>query len=236
MANTGGINYTTDLIDFIKASKIIPENIIQRTSQNISVYSEDGSLLYRYSATPTHIEDCYQKEYVRYRDKKFLSELDDGHYITFDDMNESECIILHQMNEECMDIDHDNIRGITYQAFINKTFRLENENEVILPLSHINVHFSYPCSNDNVTFGIVADNPIRGFTRLELATKVMQRFHLLYYLFCNYSLEEGEINSSNSSAIFAPMTTTDEYTDNGLAGLSYDKKLNRWDFECINYT
>lgn len=225
-------DYETDLIRFIKESKVIPEGIIKREGGGITVYEEDGTVSHCGVATAHSIESDYKYTYIKYRDKATIEKLKDADTILFDDEN---------VETESGDSgsDEDSLStfsgGLTYDAFMKATFKLNDPDEIVLAAGHMNVHFSYPCWQDQVTFSLCANDPIRGFTRLELATKVMRRFHLLYYLCFNYSVEEGQVNPHKASGLFAPVIRESEYTDNGLAALTYDKKLNRWVVECMEY-
>ena len=112
------------------------------------------------------------------------------------------------------------------------------EDEIILKSSYANVHFDYPNFKSYVTFSLHADNEMRGFTVKELALKMMQRYHLLYFLFDNYDMTKGKLFPDkkligDTRRCFRPCLFTGEWY-NGLKCICYDKEFDRWTFECIN--
>ena len=214
-------NYESDFVKFAKASGVIPDGVIKVEGGLASAYNEDGTLSSCGIASADGIDFHYKYQYVKYHDKSVTGGLKNGDKISFiDDSDESS--------------DEDS-GGIRYQSFISKIYKLNDPDTVVLPCSYIDIHFNSPCWRDNVTFKIHAEDEMIGFTRLELMKAALERFHLLYYLFKNYNAEEGRINLNSSSCWFSPVLRVDEYSENGLKSLIYNKEKGYWIFECIEY-
>jgi hypothetical protein len=69
---------------------------------------------------------------------------------------------------------------------------LARENDIVLLCSSIKVMFNYP-NRDEIIMTINADDAMKGFNMGELALKVMQRYHMLYYLNYNYDMKIGKV-------------------------------------------
>lgn len=225
--------YESDLLKFIKDSEIIPEGCIKISKKGISVYKTNGELESWAIASPATIEFTYKYKYIELRDKKTLESIKDNFSIVFDDAVKS-VVNVHDGSSEEDDSDDAGGDGITYKSFMEKTYELEDPEDLVLPCSYILIHYNNPCWKESVTFHIPADDEMLGFKRLELMKKSMERFHLLYYLFINYNVEEGKINPDRSSYLFHPLISRDEYTDNGLRCLTYNKEKDYWIFKCID--
>lgn len=213
-------NYETDVIRFIKESGVVPEETISIKNGGVTSYDENGKLIQWSIGNASDIEFIYKQQYERFRNKSTLDSLKDGDTIFFNDNNSPQ--------EE-----GEPVNGLSYKSFVNKTFDLENPDDIVLNASYINLFLSYPCWKDHVTFRINANDPFKGFSRKELAVKAMERFHLLYYLCTHYNINEGKIDPGSPSYMFTPVLYLDEYIDNGLHSLTYQKKENRWEFTTI---
>lgn len=217
-------DYETELIKFIKQSGVIPEGLIRRTGNSIASYDENGKLEHCGIANAGSVEFTYRSKYLRCRDKKTKESLKDNDVIEF---TKGE---LDKTVENDSSDDEDS--GITYKAFMEKTYKLKDPDRLVLPCNYIRINYNYPCWREPVTFTIVADDEINGFTRVELMKKCLQRYHLLYYLSTNYNVDEGKI-SDKPSGLFSGMFNS--YTTNGIKSLRYSKERNYWIFECIEY-
>lgn len=105
--------------------------------------------------------------------------------------------ILNSINNDDVSSEEDTNYPLVYKAFLDNNMSVKNlglayEEEVILKCSKINVLFDYP-NRQYTMMQITADDVMRGFTVGELALKVMQRYHMLYYLNFNYNLKEGKM-------------------------------------------
>ena len=217
------LNYESDLVKFVEESGVIPDGIIELNNGGITVYNEDGTLSSSGIASASSIDFHYKYQYLRYRDKNTIGKLKDKDKIPFAD------------DAKSSDKSDDESKGIRYQSFIENNYKLNDPDKIIFPCSYIDIHFNSPCWKDHVTFRINAEDEMLGFRRLELMKRALERYHLLYYLFKNYNIEEGKINPENPSYLFSPVLYSNEYTDNGLKSLIYNKELNYWVFECIEY-
>lgn len=218
-------DYETDLIKFIKQSGIIPEGQIKKEGDWISSYDDNGKLEHSGIANAGAIELKYKLKYVKCRDKKTIEALNDKQEILF--LDETNNI---PNNDDSSDNEY---TGITYKSFMDKTYKLQDPDTIVLPCSYINIHFDHPCWQEHVTFRIPAEDEIKGFTRHEIMKRALERFHLIYYIFRNYNVEEGKMNSENPSCLFHPVLWSDEYTTNGLHSLIYNKKHDYWTFDLM---
>jgi hypothetical protein len=121
------------------------------------------------------------------------------------------------------------------------------ENEIILKSSYANIHYGSPFFNSDVTFTLHADDEVEGFTMKELALKVMQRYHLLGFLYKNYNMDEGKIQSESSETdlfttkpksdkyCFRPVLYDSEIFDNGVMGVEYNKDKDHWTIMMYDY-
>ena len=131
---------------------------------------------------------------------------------------------------------------LTYDKFINNNMTVDNlglinSDDIVLKSSYCNILFSYPVNyNEPIIFSIGADDKKIGFKRKELALKAMQKYHLLYYLYKNYDVEKGEIVLDEKKVtIFEPNQCDEEYTQNGLLNLIYDKEKDHWIFNTYKF-
>lgn len=134
---------------------------------------------------------------------------------------------------------------IMYDEFINnptlKDIGLLNKDQIVLKSSYIYILFNNPNFNSDTIFKLTADNELEGFTREELAVKIMQRYHLIYFLFKNYDMKKGiikevptDIDINNRSDIcFRPLLYETDYTINGLSYIIYDQEKDYWKFAPI---
>jgi hypothetical protein len=203
------------------------------------------------SITPEQTEHALiqitkEMEKMRERDCKVKSQLADKQVITF------YCNGYFPKQEDSDDDDDEadtdtyNNRYLLYERFVeNKNnidgLSLNNPDEIVLQLSEIDVYFNTPMSPGNaVMFRISANNKQGGFSRKELALKIMQRYHMLYFLFKNYDMEAGVIKSEPTKyddffeACFRPICYESQWTDNGLHSIIYNKDKDCWFFEELN--
>lgn len=171
----------------------------------------------------------YETKYafIKERDSKTIENLLDGYEIRF--MKEG----IEYSDE------NDEITGIRYSDFIVDFMvsgeKLANPNDIVLASSVARLRYSSP--GEGTEFNIRADNEMIGFSRLELATKALKYFHLLYYLYSNFDIDKGQIVESGTeikSKIFSPVFEY-EYRDNGLSSLKYDKNKNVWNCIYMDY-
>ena len=131
---------------------------------------------------------------------------------------------------------------LEYQKFINNSMKIDGlglfqGDNIALNSSYCNVLYKYPMFQNHTVFTIQADDEITGFTKKELALKIMQRYHMLYFLSKNYDIEKGIItqNDMGRKAIFRPVMYDDQWSDNGVLCLQYHKDLDQWEFICADY-
>ncbi len=136
------------------------------------------------------------------------------------------------------DSDEEN-EGIKYNDFLNNNMQIpeiKDKDEIVINMSYANIWFGFPCYCDSPTFKIKATDELKGFTREELALKIFRRFHMLYFLHKNYDMVKGVIDTEiiESKRCFQPLCGEYDYSDNGVYGIEYDKKNNRWEVLCVN--
>ena len=219
-------SFDTEEIRFIKASGLIPDGVLKMDATSCSVYDDDGKLLHAgYLQDPGRE---YRQLYVKYRNRAYYAQLADKTRIIFaDEAAESESDEGNPGSKSKP--------GVYLDAFNSGKFRLTNADEVLIPASEMNVHFCSPNWKDHVTFRLVALDEMLGFTRKELGIRIMTRYRMLYWLCFNYNLKSGLPDNANPSHLFAPVLRESEWSHNGIAGLKYDKKHDRWEVECIEY-
>ena len=114
--------------------------------------------------------------------------------------------------------------------------KVRNGEEVVLDTSYIRIAFQYP-PTEKVIFRIEATDISKGFTRKELAYKILQHFHMLRSVGKNYNMEKGEFdmnNENNKSNPFRAILSW-EYDDNGISFLEYNKNEDVWNVEYRYY-
>lgn len=138
-----------------------------------------------------------------------------------------------------------NNKGILYNDFRNDGMiinKLIAADDIVLEISSVVIVFTYPCK-DRTTFTIVSENDITGFSRKELALKIMRYYHMMYYMALNYDLEKGAfdenfgerfIDKSYGKRAFAPIAFY-EYIDNGIINITYEKGRNEWIVNTIDH-
>jgi len=138
-------------------------------------------------------------------------------------------MFINKIYNEAYDNEEFGRNLVFYENFI-KNMSVEGliyENEVVLKCSYINVHFRYPMLQSDVTFKIMADNELDGFTMKELVLKVMQRYHMLVFMWQNYDIKNGIINPTSRNC-FKPLVYESDWTMNAVTGLKYNKTNNTW--------
>ena len=140
--------------------------------------------------------------------------------------------------------DDEDYSMIDYQEFLDNNMTIDNlglinKDEVVLKMSYIDILFNSPNFGSDTTFRIMADNELVGFAREELGLKIMQRFHLLYFLFQNYNMERGNIRETpiihfdtkrQNGTCFEPIIGYQDYSDNGLSHIVYNEDKKIWKF------
>jgi len=196
---------------------------------------------------PTNNVDLVLKElerfdieynYITNRDKEVKNKLENEHRINFyrNNLPESDDDDYINYTEE---------KYLYYEEYVNNGMKvdglnLDNPDEIALELSNIYVNFGQPINpNENIIFKITANDELKGFTYSELALKIMQRYHLIYFLFRNWDMEKGVIKETPTDDMkyrdecFHPTCYVGEWIDNGLACLFYNKQSDFWYFEPI---
>lgn len=176
----------------------------------------------------------YRIAYVNKRDKMTVENLKNECVIEFRLHDGKEVNIFNYdtfINKIYEEEDYDNIGDnlVFYDNFV-KTMDVNGliyENEIILKCSYINVWFKYPMHDRDVTFKIMADNTIDGFTMKELVLKVMQRYHMLVFMWQNYDIKQGIINPGVKNC-FQPFMYDCDWLMNGVVGLEYNKEKDIW--------
>ena len=196
-------NYESDDIKFIKSTNLIKQDEI--TFNDGYIFWGEGSVAVD---TPFHRDFVYECMYINKRD---------------------ELVNENLTNESVIDFD----KGISYQNFLNNSYKLEAEDQIVLNSSYINIWFNYPNHAEKVTFTIKADDKIIGFSKKELARKIMQRYHLLYYLTKHYDIDRGVFSENNGTGMFRSIMDW-EYTKNGVGRIAYRKDLKVWEIFCID--
>lgn len=184
----------------------------------------------------------YKHAFIRKRDRLTKNNTENKCTIDF---------ILLPEGKKIEDIVDDEFDGIPdenvlmYKTFVNNNMSVDNlglygADDIVLKSSYCNLIFDYPSYNNKIVFTIHANDEIVGFTRKELALKAMQRFHLRWYLCENYDIEKGtivskELAKERKTIMFDPTMYSDEYTENGLVCLIYNKELDQWTFHCYDY-
>jgi hypothetical protein len=152
----------------------------------------------------------------------------------------------------------DDFSVLFYKTFIDNNMKMDNlglmyENEIILKSSYANILFDSPIYRSSVVFTLHANDEIAGFTMKELSLKIMQRYHLIVFLYKNYNMEEGKLvdrtgemeNIPNKELFtnipksgkycFEPVLYESELYDNGVMGLEYCKEKEQWTVLLYDY-
>jgi hypothetical protein len=235
-------NDDSEFVKKIKSFGILDETDI--TFKGGYIFGKDGGFALDMNNFQRDFE--YKSAYINKRDKITKESLKNDYYIDFVVLPNDKTMDDYN-NYDSDELFDDNIYFITYEKFMQNNMKidglnLQNPDEIVLESSYCNVLYSYPGFDDKTAFTIKADDEITGFTRKELALKVMQRYHLLCYLFQNYDKESGCVVSQELAQqreerkiMFRSVMYETEWTDNGLKSLIYHKETNQWTFECCNY-
>lgn len=151
---------------------------------------------------------------VFHNNKEELSKLCNNYIIYF---NQSNAPLDETNDSEICD-------GIEYSSFVN-TMELPSiigGDDIVIKMSYINIYFDFPCVKDQPTFKITADNDELGFTRKELALKILQLFHMLYFLHKNYDMEKGIISDDITNKCFQPLIAEYDYESNSIYGIEHN--------------
>lgn len=180
-------------------------------------------------------------ELVNKKDQETLDALQDNDTIEFVLLPNGKTIDDFRKN----DIDEHDIEtyALLYKRFIDNNMKIDGLNlfgdtDIVLKSSKCDLVINAPAHDYGTVFRLRADDDMIGFTRKELALKVMQRYHLMWYLCQNYNLETGKItdNPEERKEIIFRATMYDSYWwNNGLICLQYHKNANQWEFICYDY-
>lgn len=136
---------------------------------------------------------------IREQDNIAKENLEHGQQIRFISNKDLPIKINKNDSEEESDkeSDEDIEYPLVYWDFLNNSMSIQNlglayKDEVILKCSKIKLFFKYP-NRQQTMMEIVADDNMKGFTVGELALKVMQRYHMLYYINYNYNVKDGKV-------------------------------------------
>lgn len=209
--------YESELIKYIKSKNILDETDIRFI--NGYIFSKSGSMVID---EPDHRDNAYKFEYIRKRDKITEEKLSDDDQIEFVVINENTETVGIKYKEYFDDIKNETNKII-----------LKNSEEIVLESSEFNLCFNYPTLNQ-VIFSIKAPDPVKGFSRKELADIIFRYYHMQYFISMNYDSKKGEINLSNGDGIFASIFPF-EYEENGIYGIEYNKDKKIWQIGYMNY-
>ena len=182
----------------------------------------------------------YEWLYIERHDQQTRDQLLDKQFIRFDLGDQKECIDIESDDEDDNESDTQYIR---YDQFIQDGMNIPSLNgadDLVLACSRCNIHFDYPCF-DNVTYTIRAEDEVVGFTRKELALKIMQLYCMMVFVCKKYDKTTGQLYQSEpnppkfSELMFGPVLGVSEWEDNGIRGITYDKEKNHWVCLCVNY-
>lgn len=135
--------------------------------------------------------------------------------------------------------------NIEYEEFMASQMQLpnlEDGDDLVLACSSCTICFDYPCQA-KAMFMIRADDDITGFTRKELALKVMQLYCMMAFNYKNYDKTTGKLQNSQlvdkndperAQRIFAPIVD-EEWEENGIIGITYNKEKDYWVCQCSHY-
>jgi hypothetical protein len=138
------------------------------------------------------------------------------------------------------DIDGNDLEeGISYIEYFksikdNTKYDIENADDIVFECSRIQIKFDHPSVN-HTTFTVDADDRMIGFSRRELADKVLKYYHALYYINKHYNLDKGEFDMNNGTKMFHCCRGDYEYTDNNIIGLKYIKENRLWVVKFLYY-
>lgn len=127
---------------------------------------------------------------------------------------------------------------LSYDKFIENDHQIDglhltDPDDVVLDSSYCNILFLHPIINEDTIFRVTCRDELKGFTRSELALYVMQRYHLLVYLYQNYDINKGKIVSGDELSVrkkvlYKPFMYEEDWTDNGVKSLQYNKDTDQW--------
>ena len=178
----------------------------------------------------------YKLLYIKRRDQQTRDKLIDKQFIRF------------IIGEECKDEERDEEREkcdneyMMYEDFIKNGMKIENlarADDLMLACSKCDICFDYPCK-DSVIYTIRANDEIVGFTRKELALKVMQLYCMMAFNYKNYDKTTAQITNMESmpknapQRIFSPIND-EEWEENGMGGIRYNKEKDYWVCQCLHY-
>lgn len=177
------------------------------------------------------------------RNKSTNATLEDGTQIDFLLLKEGETV---EVDDEYDDRPQEQYI-LTYEKFIENNHQIEGLNladpdDIVLNLSECYILFKYPVSRQVTIYKLRAKDEMIGFTRAELALAVMQRYHLMVYLYLNYDIEKGKVVSGDElkerdskKILYVPFMYEEDWTLNGVTGLKYCEELNQWEVLLYNY-
>jgi hypothetical protein len=165
------------------------------------IFCQSGSF---FIDTPEDRDNAYEYAYVTNRDKITISNLKKDDQIEFGENG----------------IEYDNMAA---------DLDLLDDDIIVLDCSYAKILFTYPV-HDPVMFTIRSKNKIRGFTKRDLANKIMIHFKMMYLVSTHYnsstvSLQVEEIDWLDRKMFRSVMDW--EYVRNSIMAVVYNG--NEWD-------
>ena len=187
---------------------------------------------------PENRDFAYKWLYLERRDAQTRERLNDKQFIRFNLGGQKECIDQESDDEN----EESDSRYLMYSDFIQNQMIIEQLNgadDLVLPLSECDICFDYPCY-DSVVYTIRADDQIAGFTRKELALKIMRYYSMMIFVCRNYDPITGQLDKDDNETkldkrIFRPVLGYVEWEEKEIRGITYNKEKEYWVCECVDY-
>jgi hypothetical protein len=213
----------SDLVKFVKASNIDISGEFTIKDGWLSTQGDDGGFGSLGIASRGMVDLYTRLSFVKKRDEKTRNELKDNTFFKwyFDDWS---LRVEHELKKSGL--------NDTEIKALNLTFK---HDKYVLPLSKIAV--KYPHSKNPITFTIMADDELRGFTVDELKEKLFAYYHMLLYMANHYDYRVNKCVDGNGNVpIDAQLIKTPfGYGPDGISGLVYNKLRDEWHVEKSNY-
>jgi len=230
----------SDFVKMIKSLNVLDEDDI--TFKNGYIFSKESPGSFGLDCTMNR-DFYYRITFTKKRDRLTKNSTDNKSTIDFILLPEG-TNIENVVDDEYDGIPDDNV--LFYDKFVNNNMSIDNlglhvPDDIVLKSSYCNILFDYPVNyKEHTVFTVHANDEIVGFTRKELALKVMQRYHLMWYLCKNYDVEKGmivsdELAKERKITIFESNFYTSDWTDNGVVSLIYKKETDQWIVNCYEY-
>lgn len=175
-------------------------------------------------------------------DKEQFENINDNTSIYFEPFQSNYKSIKFHIDESDNGEESQDIDGIYYDEFA-KNMRipeLKNSNEVVIQMSYADISFEEICVDMMPIFRIHADNESFGFTRAELLTKLFEIYHMLYFIYKNYNMQNGLISANMNNVkwknrCFRPLIGDYDYESNGIYSLEFNKQRGIWIVQFLHY-